>query len=124
MAPLVCGAIVTITNAILLQTIGITTVSSAIGFALLLGVRYLMSTVINVAVNPNIPRPLLYSVVNAPFFVIGNVVSCTILAAMSQTATMRSAGRLFEIIQILRRSKRPLTAQQIADELEIRRRPR
>lgn len=35
---------------------------------------------------------------------------------------MRSAERLFEIIQVLRRSKRPLTALEIAEELEISRR--
>ena len=35
---------------------------------------------------------------------------------------MRRADRLFQIIQILRRSSRPITASQIAEELETSRR--
>ena len=35
---------------------------------------------------------------------------------------MRRADRLFQIIQILRRSTRPVTAARIAEELEVSRR--
>ncbi|TIU60969.1 MAG: HTH domain-containing protein, partial [Mesorhizobium sp.] len=35
---------------------------------------------------------------------------------------MRRADRLFQIIQILRRSSRPITASRIAEELETSRR--
>jgi predicted DNA-binding transcriptional regulator YafY len=35
---------------------------------------------------------------------------------------MRRADRLFQIIQILRRSRRPITAEMIADELEVSKR--
>ena len=35
---------------------------------------------------------------------------------------MRKADRLFQIIQILRRSSRPVTSSQLADELEVARR--
>ena len=35
---------------------------------------------------------------------------------------MRRADRLFQIIQILRRSARPVTANQLAEELEVSRR--
>ena len=35
---------------------------------------------------------------------------------------MRKADRLFEIIQILRRSKKPVTADAMADELETSKR--
>lgn len=32
---------------------------------------------------------------------------------------MRRADRLFEIVQLLRRTKRPVSAASIADELEV-----
>ena len=35
---------------------------------------------------------------------------------------MRRADRLFQIIQVLRRSSKPLTAEAIADELETSKR--
>ena len=35
---------------------------------------------------------------------------------------MRRADRLFQIIQILRRSSRPITAAALADELEVSKR--
>lgn len=57
-------------------------VSSALVFGSITGVGYLASTTFNVAINPNIPRPLFYGVINAPFFVVGNLINCSILAAM------------------------------------------
>src|SRR6201986_2512445 len=40
-------------------------------------------------------------------------------AALRQDVSMRRADRLFRIIQILRRKRRPTTANEIAEELEI-----
>jgi hypothetical protein len=36
----------------------------------------------NVAINPNLPRPLRYALLNAPYFLVINVIACAILAAM------------------------------------------
>src|SRR5215831_10495617 len=43
-------------------------------------------------------------------------------ASSGENDGMRRADRLFEIIQILRRTRRPLTAASIADELETSKR--
>src|SRR5438128_4215261 len=43
-------------------------------------------------------------------------------ASFGESSVMRRADRLFEIIQILRRTRRPLTAERIAAELETSRR--
>lgn len=80
--PLVCGAVVTVTNAVLLRAMGVTSMGNAILFATLVGIGYLVATVCNVAINPNIPRPLLYGAVNAPFFLLSNIVTCAILVAL------------------------------------------
>ncbi len=80
--PFVCGVVLTITNAVLMRSFGVTSVSSALVFGSITGVGYLASTTFNVAINPNIPRPLFYGVINAPFFVVGNLINCSILAAM------------------------------------------
>lgn len=80
--PFVCSVVLTITNAVLMRSFGITSLTSALLFGAITGVGYLASTTVNVAINPNIPRPLLYGAVNAPFFLVGNLISCAILAAM------------------------------------------
>lgn len=79
--PLVCGAVVSATNAILLGSLHVTAQADALLFGVVTGIGYLVATVFNVAINPNIPRPLLYGLVNAPYFLLGNCVSCAILTA-------------------------------------------
>ncbi|MGO7426578.1 HTH domain-containing protein, partial [Rhizobium ruizarguesonis] len=39
-----------------------------------------------------------------------------------ESSGMRKADRLFQIIQILRRTSRPVTSSELADELEVARR--
>ncbi|PZR15007.1 MAG: DUF1761 domain-containing protein [Archangium gephyra] len=81
--PAVCGLLVTVTNAVLLKTLHVTAIGDALAFGAIVGVGYLMATVVNVAINPNIPRPLFYGVINAPFFLVSSLVSCAILTAMA-----------------------------------------
>lgn len=80
--PFVCSVVLSITNGVLMRSFGITSLTSALLFGTVTGVGYLASTTFNVAINPNIPRPLLYGAVNAPFFLLSNLISCAILAAM------------------------------------------
>ncbi len=35
-----------------------------------------------IAINPLFPRPFYYTALNAPYFLIGSLLSCTILAAL------------------------------------------
>lgn len=80
--PFVCGVVLTLTNAVLLRSFHVTSLVSALSFGAVTGVGYLASTTFNVAINPNIPRPLFYGLISASFFVVGNLISCSILAAM------------------------------------------
>lgn len=81
--PLLCGVVVTMANAVLLRSLHVTSMGDALVFGLITGLGYLVPTVVNVAINPNIPRPLFYGVINAPYFLISNLVSCAILTAMA-----------------------------------------
>lgn len=81
--PMICGLVVTVTNAVLLKSLHVTAMGDALVFGAIVGVGYLMATVVNVAINPNIPRPLFYGAINAPFFLISSLVSCAILTAMA-----------------------------------------
>jgi uncharacterized membrane protein YdcZ (DUF606 family) len=81
--PFVCGAVVVITNAIMIRALGITTYGDALIFGAITGVGYLTAQTVNIAINPNFPRPFFYSLINGPYFIVGNLIACAILVAMA-----------------------------------------
>ena len=80
--PLACITVTTITCAMLIHLLGVTSYIGAIQFGLLVGIGYLTPMTVNIALNPLFPKPLLYSVINAPYFIGGSVLVSLILVAM------------------------------------------
>jgi hypothetical protein len=80
--PAVCSLVVTITCAVLLYALYINTYSSAVGFALLVGFGYLFTNTVNIAINPNMPRPLFYGLITGSFHLVGMVLVNLILVGM------------------------------------------
>jgi len=78
--PLIASVLVVITTAILLRALEINTVGEGIVFGLVVSIGYLVAQTLNIAINPNFPRPLLYTLINAPYFVV-----CTVLASIILT---------------------------------------
>lgn len=78
--PIACTLLVTITTAIFVRAMNITMVGDAVGFGLIAGVGYLAAMTFQIALNPNFPRPLLYGLINAPYFVVVAVVQAIVLA--------------------------------------------
>lgn len=81
--PFVCSALNILTTAFLLRALGIVAYSDALLLGATIGVGYLAAMTLNIAINPLFPRPFLYALINAPMFVIGSLMSCAILVAMS-----------------------------------------
>jgi len=80
--PALCTLVITLANALLLYTLNISTLGDAIGFALLVGVGYLVANTVNIAINPNIPRPILYGIISGSYHLTGIVMATTILFVM------------------------------------------
>ena len=80
--PFVCGLIVVIASALLIEALDIRTVALAIEFGLVVGVGYLAATTVNTAINPNFPRPLYYGAISSGYFVLTSIVASVILVAM------------------------------------------
>jgi Protein of unknown function (DUF1761) len=78
--PLLCGVVITITNALLMQALEVDTLGTALLFGLVSGLGYLVPMTVNIAINPNFPRPFAYSTVTAPYFLIGNLANVAILS--------------------------------------------
>ena len=80
--PLVCNLVAILTSALLIRMLRIESIAGALGLGALVGVGYVLSTCMNVAINPNFPRPFLYTLINAPYFIGASLISCVIIVAV------------------------------------------
>ena len=80
--PLFCSLLMTLTSAVLLRMLHIESFEGALKFGALVGVGYVSATCLNIAINPNFPRPFLYTAINAPYFVMSSLMTCVILVVM------------------------------------------
>jgi Protein of unknown function (DUF1761) len=81
--PMLCCAAVVVTDSILLKVLGVASYVDALAFGAITGIGFLGAQTVNIAINPNFPRPFYYSAINVPYFLIGNMMACAILIAMS-----------------------------------------
>lgn len=81
--PFICGTINIVTTAFLLQALHIHTVGEALALGIVVGVGYLVAMTVNIAINPLFPRPFYYALINGPMFLIGSLMSCSIVVAMA-----------------------------------------
>ncbi len=80
--PFLCGLIVATTSAVLMPLLNIDSLQGAVSFGALVGLGYVGATALNVAINPNMPRPLLYALVNVPYFLLSSIVTSVVLVLM------------------------------------------
>lgn len=77
--PVICSFITILTSAFLMQLIQIKSISEALVFGTIISIGYVIATCMNIAINPNFPHPFKYTALNAPYFLISNLVSVSIL---------------------------------------------
>lgn len=80
--PAICCLIYTVTSALLIYALNITTFEQALEFSLIIGLGYLVCNTVNIAINPNIPRPFLYGLISGSYFLMGITIVNIILVAM------------------------------------------
>jgi len=83
LGPLLCVLVTSLASAVLMQSLGIENLGDAALFGTIVGVGYLVATTFNVAINPNIPRPLLYGLVSGGYFLAGSWLSSSILVVLT-----------------------------------------
>jgi len=81
--PFVCSIISIATSAVLLRALGITSYGDALLLGTMVGLGYLTTMTLTIAINPLFPRPFLYTVLNAPYFIVSSLMACVILLALS-----------------------------------------
>jgi len=80
--PAVCSLVITITSAILIDASGVDSYGKAIEFAFIIGIGYLFTNTVNIAINPNIPKPILYGIISGIFHLIGILIVSVVIVAM------------------------------------------
>ena len=80
--PMICCLVITLATALLVYALGISSYASAIELAFVIGIGFLAANTVNIAINPNIPRPLLYGLISGTYHLIGILIVCVILFAM------------------------------------------
>lgn len=80
--PLLCSLIVVIADAYLVAALRIATVADAAVLGLVVGLGLLVPMTFNIAINPLFPRPIQYGLLNAPYFLIANLIACILMVAI------------------------------------------
>ncbi|REA63049.1 DUF1761 domain-containing protein [Dyadobacter luteus] len=80
--PALCCLVITIATAVLLYALQISTLNDALILATIIGAGYLVANTVNIAINPNIPRPLLYGLISGAYHMTGITIVCIILVLM------------------------------------------
>jgi Protein of unknown function (DUF1761) len=80
--PALCSLVITIANAILFYSLNIQSIGSALEFSFVVGIGYLVANTVNIAINPNIPKPILYGIISGSYHLVGIVIVNIILNAM------------------------------------------
>lgn len=80
--PALCCLMITFASAILINALNIHSFGGALEFSMLIGVGYLFANTVNIAINPNIPRPILYGIISGSYHLVGILLISLILVAM------------------------------------------
>lgn len=80
--PAICSLLIIITSSLLMHALKIDSYAEGLEFALIVGVGYLFSNTINIAINPNMPKPIPYGLISGFFHLVGILIVCTILVAI------------------------------------------
>ena len=77
--PLVSSLVIVVTSAVLMRALEVQSLADGIAFGLIVGVGYLVAQTFTIAINPNFPRPVFYTLINAPYFLVCMLAASVIL---------------------------------------------
>ena len=81
--PSLCMLVTAIGCAILMAALRVGSLAEAVRFGAIVGVCLLGTTAMNMAINPNIPRPIAYGVLSGGYFLLSSLVISTTLFLLS-----------------------------------------
>ncbi len=82
LGPALCSLVITVANAVLFSALNISTFNESLEFSFIVGFGFLVANTMNIAINPNIPRPIHYGIISGAYHLAGIFMVNTILVAM------------------------------------------
>ncbi|MDF3821746.1 DUF1761 domain-containing protein [Leptospira sp. 96542] len=79
----ICTLFNLVTTAILFSVLQINQTTDALFWGSFIGIGYLSANTFNIAINPNIPRPILYGIISSAYHLVGmNVISWILIQSL------------------------------------------
>ncbi|QXC52764.1 hypothetical protein KHC17_26785 (plasmid) [Agrobacterium salinitolerans] len=76
---IIIAVFATVTTAAIMRMIEVVSLADALSLGLVIGIGYLLAMCMTIAINPNFPRPFYYTMVNAPYFLVGSLMTSAML---------------------------------------------
>ncbi|MGI9650855.1 DUF1761 domain-containing protein [Chryseobacterium sp. RLHN22] len=80
--PMITTLVTVIASAILIYILDLQRYNQVLGYSLFLGLGFLVSNTINIAINPNMPKPLYYGFLVGIYHLIGFTISNIIILGL------------------------------------------
>jgi hypothetical protein len=81
--PAICSLVITLAVAILYAALGVSSWAQMLEFSALVGIGLLVANTVNIAINPNIPRPILYGIISGSYHLTGILIVNSIFLLMN-----------------------------------------
>jgi hypothetical protein len=77
--PSLCMLVTTLAIALLMAAQRISSLAGAVGLGTIIGVGLLSATAMNMAINPNVPRPITYGLLSSAYFFVASILISVVL---------------------------------------------
>lgn len=81
--PSICVLVTAFTIAYLMSALRVASLNEALGFGAIVGLGLLAATAMNMAINPNIPRPITYGVLSSSYFFVSSILISALVYLVS-----------------------------------------
>lgn len=79
LGPFLCNVVMIVTSAVIMRLVGPGSLGDALALGALIGIGFLMTMCLTIAINPNFPKPFAYTALNAPYFIVNILVIHSVL---------------------------------------------
>lgn len=80
--PAICCFVYSLCSAILMNALAIQSIGEMFEFSVIVGLGFLVTNTVNIAINPNIPKPLLYGVISGAYHLVAFSIANLILVSL------------------------------------------
>jgi hypothetical protein len=77
--PSLCMLVTTLATAMLMAAQRVSSLGGAVGLGSIIGAGLLSATAMNMAINPNVPKPIIYGLLSSAYFFVASILISVVL---------------------------------------------